>query len=54
MMPVMNGKAMPEEEFNKLDESIRKQYEEKSAIVQQHIMEAIGEIKAIERESAKK
>lgn len=53
-MPVMNGKAMPEEEFNKLDESIRKQYEEKSAIVQQHIMEAIGEIKAIERESAKK
>lgn len=54
MMPVMNGKAMPEEEFNKLDESIKKQYEEKSTIVQQHIMEAIGEIKAIERESAKK
>ncbi len=54
MMPVMNGKAMPEEEFNKLDENIRKEYEDKSAIVQQHIMEAIGEIKAIERESAKK
>ena len=54
MMPVMNGKAMPEEEFNKLDESVRKEYEDKSAIVQQHIMEAIGEIKAIERESAKK
>ncbi len=54
MMPVMNGKAMPEEEFNKLDEDIKKQYEEKSTIVQQHIMEAIGEIKAIERESAKK
>lgn len=54
MMPVMNGKAMPEEEFNKLDENIKKQYEEKSTIVQQHIMEAIGEIKAIERESAKK
>ena len=32
----------------------KKQYEEKSTIVQQHIMEAIGEIKAIERESAKK
>ena len=54
MMPVMNGKAMPEEEFNKLDENIKKEYEEKSTIVQQHIMEAIGEIKAIERESAKK
>ena len=54
MMPVMNGKAMPEEEFNKLDEAVKKEYEEKSTIVQQHIMEAIGEIKAIERESAKK
>ena len=54
MMPVLDGKALPEEEFNKLDENIRKEYEEKSTIVQQHIMEAIGEIKAIERESAKK
>ena len=54
MMPVMNGKAMPEEEFNKLDENVKKEFEDKSAIVQQHIMEAIGEIKAIERESAKK
>lgn len=54
MMPVLDGKALPEEEFNKLDESIRKDYEDKSTIVQQHIMEAIGEIKAIERESARK
>ena len=54
MMPVMNGKAMAEEEFNKLDENIKKEYEDKSAIVQQHIMEAIGEIRAIEKESAKK
>lgn len=54
MMPVMDGKALPEEEFNKLDATIKKEYEDKSAIVQQHIMEAIGEIKSIERESAKK
>jgi len=54
MMPVMNGKAMPEDEFNKLDESIKKEYEDKSTIVQQHIMEVIGEIKTIERESAKR
>lgn len=54
MMPVMNGKAIAEEEFNKLDENIRKEYEDKSGIVQQHIMEAIGEIKSIERESAQK
>ncbi|MCI9246837.1 MAG: AAA family ATPase [Clostridia bacterium] len=54
MMPIMNGKAIAEEEFNKLDENIRKEYEDKSGIVQQHIMEAIGEIKSIERESAQK
>ena len=54
MMPVMNGKAIAEEEFNKLDENIKKEYEDKSSIVQQHIMEAIGEIKTIERESAQK
>ena len=54
MMPMMNGKAMPEEEFNKLDEATKKEFEDRSTIVQQHIMEAIGEIKAIERESAKK
>ncbi len=54
MMPVMNGKALPEEEFNKLDEATRKEYEDKSTIVQQHIMEAIGEIKVLERESSKK
>lgn len=51
MMPIVNGKTIPEEEFDKLDESTKKDYEDKSAIVQQHIMEAIGEIKSIERES---
>ncbi len=54
MMPVLDGKALPEEEFNKLDENVKKEYEEKSVIVQQHIMDAIGEIKAIDREANKK
>ena len=54
MMPVVNGKTIAEEEFNKLDEDVRREYEDKSGIVQQHIMEAIGEIKSIERESAQK
>ena len=54
MMPVLDGKALPEEEFNKLDEDVKKEYEEKSVIVQQHIMDAIGEIKAIDREANKK
>ena len=51
MMPILNGKTIAEEEFNKLDEAIKKEYEDKSTIVQQHIMAAISEIKSIERES---
>lgn len=53
MMPIVNGKTIAEEEFNKLDDAIKKDYETKSTIVQQHIMEAIGQIKSIERESDK-
>ena len=54
MMPVIDGKPIVEEEFNKLDEKIRKEFEDKSSIVQEHIMQAIGEIKSIERESDKR
>lgn len=54
MMPVLDGKALKEEEFNKLDDEIKNKYEEKSAIVQEMIMEAIGQIKQIERLSDKK
>ena len=54
MMPVVEGKAIQEEEFDKLDEEIKKQYEEKSVIVQQQIMDAISVIKQIERQSDKK
>ena len=54
MMPVLNGKALKEEEFDKLEEDIKTEYEQKSEIVQQMIMDAIGEIKSIERESDRK
>ena len=54
MMPILNGKTIAEEEFNKLDEATKKEFEDKSTIVQQHIMEAIGQIKSIERESEKR
>ncbi len=54
MMPIVNGKTIAEEEFNKLDDATKKEFEDKSTIVQQHIMEAIGEIKSIERESDKR
>ena len=54
MMPVVNGKAIDEEEFDKLDDSIKQVYEEKSTIVQSQIMDAIEQIKVIERQSDKK
>ncbi len=51
MMPVIDGKTIEEEEFEKLDEDVKREFEEKSSIVQEQIMHAIGEIKAIEKES---
>lgn len=54
MMPIIDGKVVPEEEFDKLDEIIKQEYESKSLIVQEQIMEAISTIKQIERQSDKK
>lgn len=54
MMPVINGKTIEEEEFEKLDPETKKNFEDKSAIVQQHVMEAISQIKNIQSESDKK
>lgn len=54
MMPIVNGQAIEEEEFEKLDEEIKQQYEEKSVLVQEQIMNVIGQIKEIERQSDKK
>lgn len=54
MMPVVDGKAIEEEEFEKLDAPIKQEYEEKSVFVQEQIMQAINQIKEIERQSDKK
>ncbi len=54
MMPVVDGKTIEEEEFDKLDEELKSQYEQNSTVVQEHIMEVIGKIKEIERDSDKK
>lgn len=51
MMPVVNGKTLEEEEFDKLDEKTKKEYEDKSSIVQEQIISAISQIKLIEKES---
>ena len=54
MMPVLDGKVLKEEEFEALDDSIKSQYEERSEIVQQMIMEVISQIKQIERNADRK
>lgn len=54
MMPIWDGKTIEQEDFEKLDEEIKRQYEEKSLIVQEQIIQAIGEIKEIEKQTAKK
>jgi hypothetical protein len=54
MMPMVDGKTIEEEEFEKLDDKVKQEYEEKSVIVQEQIMNVISKIKEIERESDKK
>ena len=51
MMPVVDGKTLQEEEFEKLDEDVKKEYEDKSSIVQEQIISAISQIKLIEKEA---
>ena len=54
MMPLYEGKALEEEEFNKLEDSIKQKYEQNSTTVQELIISTIGDIKAIEKQSDKK
>ena len=54
MMPIVEGRVVEEDEFNQLEDSIKQEYESKSAVVQEQIMTVIGQIKEIERQSDKK
>ncbi len=54
MMPMLDGKTIEQEDFEKLDDELKQQFEEKSVIVQEHIIQAIGEIKEIEKQTEKK
>ena len=54
MMPIVEGKVIEEEEFEKLDDELKKRYEEKSVVVQEQIMTVISKIKEIERQSDKR
>ena len=54
MMPVIDGKALEEEEFDKLDDNTKKVFEENSSVVQAQIIEAINQIKALEKANNQK
>ena len=54
MMPIVDGKVIKEEEFDKLDDEIKKEYEDKSTIVQQQIISVIAEIKELDAEAERK
>ena len=54
MLPVIDGNPIEEEAFDKLPPEVKKDFEEKSQIVQNFIMEAIGKIKQIQTESDEK
>ena len=54
MMPVLDGKTIGEEEFEDLDDSVKREFEERSQLVQEQIFQALAEIKLIEKEAEKK
>ena len=54
MMPVLDGKTLVEEEFEELDENVKREFEERSNLVQEQIFQALAEIKSIEKEAEKK
>ena len=54
MMPVIDGKAIEETEFEKLDEETKKKFEDNSEIVQKSILSTIAKLKSLERESEKR
>ncbi|MBR2289801.1 MAG: AAA family ATPase [Clostridia bacterium] len=54
MMPVLDGKPLEEDEFEALEESVKRDFEERSTLVQDQVLEALATIKGLEREADKK
>lgn len=51
MMPVIEGKAIDEEEYEKLPADVKQKFEDKSNLVQELIFTALSEIKIAEKKS---
>ena len=54
MMPVLDGKPLGEDEFEALDDNVKKDFEERSSLVQEQIFDALAQMKAIEKEAESK
>ena len=54
MLPILEGKVIDEDDFEKLDDTIKQKLEANSEIVQTQIMQVIGQLKNIEREADQK
>ncbi len=54
MMPVIDGKIIEEDEYEKLDQEVKIGFESKSEHVQEMIFSALSDIKAVEKKSDKK
>ena len=44
MLPMVDGKVINDEQFEQLDDDIKKKFEENSELVQSQIMQVIGQI----------
>ncbi len=54
MMPIIGGKVVNQEEFEELDDRVKEEYENRAAVVQQQILEAISKIKELDAEADKR
>lgn len=54
MLPIKDGKVIKEEDFDKLDEALKAEYEAKSSIVQEQIIKVIAKIKELDQEASSK
>ena len=54
MLPMINGQPINEDDFAKLDEKVKSDFEERSQSVQEKIFDAIGQIKQLEKANEKR
>ena len=51
LLPIIEGKAISEEEFEKLDDRQKEEFEKKSVVVQEEVLQVMNKIKTIEQEA---